>query len=78
MTEEIEFGGYKIPTEAFVNLQIYALHRNEEYFPEPDLFKPERFLTNEAIGRHAFAFVPFSAGSRNCIGNEIFLLLKGQ
>jgi cytochrome P450 len=77
MTEEIELGGYKIPTEAFVNLQIYALHRYEEYFPEPDLFKPERFQTNEAIGRHAFAFVPFSAGSRNCIGNEIFLLLKG-
>ncbi|XP_046636795.1 cytochrome P450 4C1-like isoform X4 [Daphnia pulicaria] len=70
MTEEIELGGYKIPTEAFVNLQIYALHRYEEYFPEPDLFKPERFQTNEAIGRHAFAFVPFSAGSRNCIGQR--------
>ena len=74
MTEDIELGGYNIPTGAFVSLQIYALHRNEEYFPDPYVFKPERFQTTESIGRHAFAFVPFSGGSRNCIGIKIMLL----
>jgi cytochrome P450 len=68
MSEDSELGGYKIPSGASVSLQIYALHRNEEYFPDPDVFNPDRFQTNESIGRHAFAFVPFSAGPRNCIG----------
>ncbi|EFX88054.1 hypothetical protein DAPPUDRAFT_311593 [Daphnia pulex] len=70
MTEEIELGGYSIPKGTFISLQTFALHRNEEYFPDPDVFKPERFQTNEAIGRHSFAYVPFSAGSRNCIGQR--------
>ena len=68
MSEDSELGGYTIPSGASVSMQIYALHRNEEYFPDPDAFKPQRFQTNESIGRHAFAFVPFSAGPRNCIG----------
>jgi cytochrome P450 len=74
MSEDIELGGYKIPSGAFVSMQVCALHRNEEYFPDPDVFKPERFQANESVGRHAFAFVPFSAGSRNCIGTQILLL----
>ncbi len=71
ISEDFELGGYKIPVGASVVIEIYALHRNEDYFPEPDVFNPDRFQTNESIGRHAFAFLPFSAGSRNCIGNEI-------
>ncbi len=78
ISEDFELGGYNIPKASFVSLQIYALHRNEEFFPEPEVFNPERFQTNEAIGRHAFAFVPFSAGSRNCIGNEIFQFLQSE
>ncbi|XP_046449677.1 LOW QUALITY PROTEIN: cytochrome P450 4C1-like [Daphnia pulex] len=70
MSEDSELGGYKIPSGASVSLQIYALHRNEEFFPDPDVFNPDRFQTNESIGRHAFAFVPFSAGPRNCIGQR--------
>lgn len=68
MSEETEIGGYKIPTGASVSMQLYAVHRNEDYFPDPDAFKPERFQTDASVGRHPFAFVPFSAGPRNCIG----------
>lgn len=68
ISEDFELGGYKIPTGASLSVQIYALHRNEDYFPDPDIYKPERFQMDESIGRHAFAFVPFSAGPRNCIG----------
>ncbi|KAI9562774.1 hypothetical protein GHT06_010229 [Daphnia sinensis] len=70
ISEDFELGGYKIPTGASLSVQIYALHRNEEYFPDPDVFKPERFQVDESIGRHAFAYVPFSAGPRNCIGQR--------
>ena len=60
--------GYKIPAGASYSIHIYSLHRNEEMFPDPLSFKPERFYSDQCSERHPFAFVPFSAGPRNCIG----------
>ncbi|XP_022126369.2 cytochrome P450 4C1-like isoform X1 [Pieris rapae] len=53
-------------TEVIVN--IYNVHRNEEYFPEPEVFRPERFLVNG--DKPHFSYIPFSAGPRNCIGQR--------
>lgn len=68
ISEEIQFDDYTVPVGASVLVQIYALHHNEEVFPEPLSFKPERFQKEESVGRHPFAFIPFSGGPRNCIG----------
>ena len=73
ISENTELDGYRVPAGVSLSMLIYALHRNEEYFPEPLTFKPERFQMEESVGRHPFAFVPFSAGSRNCIGKSIEL-----
>ena len=67
--EDFELDGYKIPAGTTISLHIYALHRKEESFPDPLAYKPERFLPEPSAERHNFAFVPFSAGPRNCIGN---------
>lgn len=68
--EETVLDDYVIPAGSTISLHIYALHRNEEIFPNPLDFKPERFESEQSDGRHPYAFVPFSAGPRNCIGNN--------
>ena len=61
-------GKYLIPSGCTVGCLVFAAHRNPEIFPDPLVFKPERFFPEASIGRHPYAYFPFSAGSRNCIG----------
>lgn len=60
--------GVVIPKGVTCWINIYTMHRNEKYFPKPEEFIPERFLTEEFGCRHPFCYIPFSAGSKNCIG----------
>ncbi|XP_046636807.1 cytochrome P450 4C1-like [Daphnia pulicaria] len=70
ISEQVQLGDFTLPVGASVSVQVYALHRNKELFPDPLSFKPERFQKEQSIGRHPFAFIPFSAGPRNCIGQK--------
>lgn len=59
--------GHNIPVGSTVIVHSFLLHRDPRYFPEPDTYRPERFLP-DGPKYPSYAFVPFSAGSRNCIG----------
>ncbi|KAF4026120.1 hypothetical protein G4228_018325 [Cervus hanglu yarkandensis] len=67
LTQDCEVVGYKIVQGSQVIILPYALHRDPKYFPDPEEFKPERFFPENSKGRHTYAYVPFSAGPRNCI-----------
>lgn len=64
-------GNYTVPAGTICHIHIYDLHRQENLFENPLEFIPERFLPEKCIGRHPYAYIPFSAGPRNCIGNFI-------
>ncbi|XP_047096726.1 cytochrome P450 4C1-like [Schistocerca piceifrons] len=73
-TKEVEIGGYKIPEGCTITLNIRNTHRDPDYWPDPDRFDPDNFLQERVQGRHPFAYVPFSAGPRNCIGQKFAIL----
>ena len=47
-----------------VSIAIAALHRNEEFWKDPDVFDPDRFTTENAVKQYPGSFIPFSAGPR--------------
>ncbi|XP_008166673.1 cytochrome P450 4V2-like isoform X1 [Chrysemys picta bellii] len=69
-SEDCHIRGFKIPKATEVVVVPYVLHREPEIFPDPEEFRPERFFPENSKGRHPYAYVPFSAGPRNCIGQR--------
>ena len=63
-------GGHRIPAGSILTVSPYLLHHDERLWANPDAFAPDRFAPETDIKRHKFAFVPFSAGPRGCIGEQ--------
>ena len=60
--------GLKITKGTYVRIPIFACHHNPDFFPEPEKFKPERFLKENAKDLVPYTFVAFSGGPRICLG----------
>jgi cytochrome P450 len=70
-------GPYTLPAGALVVISPYLVHRHPAYWPAPERFDPGRFAPEAAAGRPRFAYLPFGAGPRICIGNT-FALIEAQ
>ncbi|XP_054023824.1 thromboxane-A synthase [Dryobates pubescens] len=66
--------GQRIPAGAVVEVAVGHLHQNPEFWPEPEKFIPERFTEEARKEQHPFAYLPFGAGPRGCIGMKMGLL----
>ena len=71
---EDQIGGYTVPPNTVLAISVYSLHRHPAFWDEPEVFKPERFSPENSAGRHKFAYMPFGAGPRQCIGNNFGLM----
>ncbi|KAK9763912.1 RNA polymerase C-22 sterol desaturase [Basidiobolus ranarum] len=68
--ENTRIGNIAIPKGTLINLNFYAMHRCEEYWDEPNLFKPDRWLSPEGTVKNLPSWGPFSDGIRTCIGKS--------
>lgn len=66
-------GNYTVPAGTLCIIETYNLHHREDLYKNAHIFDPERFLPENCIGRHPYAYIPFSAGPRNCIGKFVYL-----
>ncbi|XP_026320324.1 cytochrome P450 4c3-like [Hyposmocoma kahamanoa] len=74
LSETVKLSNYTVPAGTECIIQSYDLHRREDLYVNAHKFDPDRFLPENCVGRHPFAYIPFSAGPRNCIGQKFAML----
>jgi cytochrome P450 family 135 len=65
LSQPLRIGGHDLPSGTLVVAAVVALHHRDDLFPDPDEFRPARFLEGKA---DAYAWIPFGGGVRRCIG----------
>lgn len=74
---DVVIGGYQVRRREAILMPPYTIQRRPDYFPDPTRFDPERFTRDNEARLPRYAFIPFGAGPRICIGNH-FALMEGH
>jgi cytochrome P450 len=69
-----EIGGHRVPAGADIMICPYTLHRHSGFWTAPDEFRPERFEASATAGTHRYAYIPFGAGPRVCVGSHLGMM----
>lgn len=70
VAKDTELGGRRVLAETNVFVSIFNIHRHPAFWPNAETFDPDRFLTGR-LPAHRFAYLPFGAGARKCIGTNL-------
>ena len=73
-TTELELGGYRVKPGYTVLMSQWVNHRDQNYFPDPEEFRPERWQDGLARRLPKFAYYPFGGGQRICVGSKFALI----
>ncbi|ABX07884.1 cytochrome P450 (plasmid) [Herpetosiphon aurantiacus DSM 785] len=76
-SQAFELGSYHVPEGMAFVVSPYTIHRRADYFDHPEDFNPDRFDTSHEASIPKNAYIPFSLGPRNCIGNH-FAMMEGH
>ncbi|XP_031777513.1 cytochrome P450 4AB6 isoform X2 [Nasonia vitripennis] len=74
VTKDLHLKNYIVPKGTLIQINIFSLHRDPNFWPDPEKFDPDRFLPDRFQGRHPYSYIPFSAGPRNCIGQKFAMM----
>ena len=69
--------GIRVPKGTVVGIMPWCIHRDPRFWPDPQRFDPDRFLPEAVAARPRYAYLPFGAGPRVCIGNG-FAMMETQ
>jgi cytochrome P450 len=72
-TRDFRLGDEPVARGTTLLIPIYAIHRHKSLWPDPDSFDPGRFDPHAVKERHRYAYMPFGAGPRICIGMNFAL-----
>lgn len=73
-SKDVHIDDHFVPKGTLIGIPIYEVQRNEEIYKNPNDFKPERWIGEEGKKIPTISWIPFSLGSRICIGNNFSLL----
>lgn len=71
---KLKSGPYTVAKGTTVMVLQYFVHRRADIYPDPEKFNPDNFLPERTANRHYYAYIPFSAGPRSCVGRKFAML----
>jgi len=71
---DVRLSGYRVPADSLLMVPQWVLHRHPDYWEDPETFDPDRWTPERVRERHPYAYFPFGAGPRSCIGRQFSLV----
>ena len=72
--QDFELAGYRVPAGANIVMSPWVMHRDPRFFSNPLEFDPDRWLRDDSRAMPRFAYFPFGAGPRQCIGSSFAMM----
>ncbi|XP_047116310.1 methyl farnesoate epoxidase-like [Schistocerca piceifrons] len=70
LLEDTTLHGYRLPVNTTVLVNNWSLHMDKEHWGDPEVYRPERFITETGLLREDDTFLPFGLGRRRCLGEQ--------